>query len=63
MLAEIREHGDTTLDTRSKLAAKVFRHTAAYDATIAAYLTTHAGEEDPESLTLTYQKKQSLRYG
>ena len=63
VLAEIREHGDTTLETRSKLAAKVFRHTAAYDATIAAYLTKHAGEEDPESLTLTYQKKQSLRYG
>lgn len=63
VLSEIREHGDTTLDTRSRLAAKVFRHTAAYDATIAGYLTEKLGEEYPESLTLTFHKKQDLRYG
>ncbi|MDL2308536.1 bifunctional phosphoribosylaminoimidazolecarboxamide formyltransferase/IMP cyclohydrolase [Bacteroidales bacterium OttesenSCG-928-B11] len=63
VINEIKEHGDTTLDTRSRLAAKVFRHTAAYDATIARYLTDHVGEENPESLTLTYTKKQELRYG
>lgn len=63
VLEEIRNNGDTTLETRSRLAAKVFRHTASYDATIAGFLTQHVGENDPESLTLTYQKKQSLRYG
>lgn len=45
---------------RQRLAAKVFQHTAAYDALIAQYLTT---EEFPEKLTLTYDKKQALRYG
>lgn len=45
------------------MAAKVFRHTAAYDALIAEYLTELVGEVEPESLTLTYELKQSLRYG
>ncbi|WEV58148.1 bifunctional phosphoribosylaminoimidazolecarboxamide formyltransferase/IMP cyclohydrolase [Ligilactobacillus acidipiscis] len=45
---------------RKQLAAKVFRHTAAYDALIANYLNE---EEFPEKLTLTYEKQQSLRYG
>ena len=46
---------------RRNLALEVFRHTAAYDALIAQYLG--ASEEFPESLTLTYNKVQSLRYG
>ncbi|MCD2255897.1 bifunctional phosphoribosylaminoimidazolecarboxamide formyltransferase/IMP cyclohydrolase [Agrilactobacillus fermenti] len=45
---------------RQQLAAKVFRHTAAYDALIAAYFTT---DPEPETLTLTYNKQQSMRYG
>ncbi|HHT90741.1 MAG: bifunctional phosphoribosylaminoimidazolecarboxamide formyltransferase/IMP cyclohydrolase [Bacillota bacterium] len=48
---------------RRKLAAKVFRHTAAYDALIAKYLTELAGETFPEQLTLTYELEQNLRYG
>ncbi|EUJ40563.1 bifunctional phosphoribosylaminoimidazolecarboxamide formyltransferase/IMP cyclohydrolase [Brochothrix campestris] len=63
VLAELREHDDTTFATRQRLAAKVFRHTAAYDALIAGYLTTVVGEEYPEKLTLTYNRKQALRYG
>ena len=43
--------------------AKVFRHTAAYDALIAAYFTAQVGEEKPEKLTLTYDLKQPMRYG
>ena len=34
VLGELKEKGTTTLETRSKLAAKAFRHTAAYDALI-----------------------------
>jgi phosphoribosylaminoimidazolecarboxamide formyltransferase/IMP cyclohydrolase len=49
--------------TRLGLAAKVFRTTAAYDALIAQYLSNLAGEEFPDSLTLTYEKAQDLRYG
>lgn len=55
--------GDTTLATRRYLAAKVFRHTAAYDAVIASYLTEQTSEKNPEKLTLTYELKQTLRYG
>ncbi|MDL2231018.1 bifunctional phosphoribosylaminoimidazolecarboxamide formyltransferase/IMP cyclohydrolase [Bacteroidales bacterium OttesenSCG-928-L19] len=63
VLEELRTEGRTSLTTRSWLAAKVFRHTAAYDATIAQYLTQQSGEEFPETVTFTYQKKQELRYG
>ncbi|WP_107943588.1 bifunctional phosphoribosylaminoimidazolecarboxamide formyltransferase/IMP cyclohydrolase [Metasolibacillus sp. FSL H7-0170] len=60
VLEELKANGATTHETRRKLAAKVFRHTAAYDSYISNYLT----EEDfPESLTLTYELKQNLRYG
>ena len=52
--------GDISLDTKKTLAAKAFRHTAAYDALIASYLTK---DPYPENLTLTYEKKQTLRYG
>jgi phosphoribosylaminoimidazolecarboxamide formyltransferase/IMP cyclohydrolase len=63
VIEEINNHGDTTFETRQRLAAKVFRHTAAYDATIAGYLTEKTGETEPENLTVTFTKKQSLRYG
>lgn len=53
---------ENTLDktARKKLAAKVFRHTAQYDALIADYFTD---EPFPEQYTVTYEKMQSLRYG
>jgi len=54
------EDGEISLATKEELAAKAFRHTAAYDALISSYLTK---EEFPEKLTLTYNKKQDLRYG
>ncbi|OJG54344.1 phosphoribosylaminoimidazolecarboxamide formyltransferase/IMP cyclohydrolase [Enterococcus haemoperoxidus] len=63
LLAELSKTGETTFATRQKLAAKVFRHTAGYDAMIAEYLTEAVGEKEPESLTLTYDLKQVLRYG
>ena len=50
-------NGETTYETRKRLAAKVFRHTAAYDALIAEYFTAQVGEEKPEKLTLTYDLK------
>ncbi|WP_332691866.1 bifunctional phosphoribosylaminoimidazolecarboxamide formyltransferase/IMP cyclohydrolase [Halalkalibacter lacteus] len=55
--------GDVTLETKQRLAAKVFRHTAAYDALIAEYLTEAVGEAEPETFTVTYERKQGLRYG
>ncbi|MDA3973609.1 bifunctional phosphoribosylaminoimidazolecarboxamide formyltransferase/IMP cyclohydrolase [Enterococcus thailandicus] len=63
VLQELEAHGETQLATRKRLAAKVFRHTAAYDALIAQYLTEMVDEREPEKLTLTYERKQDLRYG
>ncbi|WP_026564717.1 bifunctional phosphoribosylaminoimidazolecarboxamide formyltransferase/IMP cyclohydrolase [Bacillus sp. UNC41MFS5] len=63
VIDELKADGATTFETRRKLAAKVFRHTAAYDALIAEYMTNLSEEENPETLTVTYELKQSLRYG
>ncbi|MBB4825547.1 phosphoribosylaminoimidazolecarboxamide formyltransferase/IMP cyclohydrolase [Sporosarcina luteola] len=63
VLSELQAKGETTLETRRRLAAKVFRHTAAYDALISGYLTDFAGDEFPEQVTYTYELKQPLRYG
>lgn len=52
--------GTLTKVERKELAAKVFRHTAHYDAMIANYFTD---EEFPENYTVTYEKAQTLRYG
>ncbi|MBQ3253725.1 MAG: bifunctional phosphoribosylaminoimidazolecarboxamide formyltransferase/IMP cyclohydrolase [Acholeplasmatales bacterium] len=63
VLAEIKEYGNTTYETRLDLAAKVFRTTAQYDSMISQYLTQQAGVANPESMTLNYNLKQTLRYG
>ncbi len=50
--------------TRRRLAAKVFRRTAAYDAIIARWLTREAGAGDfLERLTPTFALGATLRYG
>ena len=63
VLEEIKADGDTTLNTRKALAAKVFRHTASYDALISDYLSQVNGNPLPERYTVTYEKIQDLRYG
>lgn len=63
VLEELKDNGETSLETRELLAAKVFRHTAAYDAMIADYLTTKTHNKFPEKLTITFDKVQDLRYG
>ena len=63
VLSELKEQNATTPETRRRLAAKVFRHTAAYDSYISNYLTELTGEEYPDQLTLTYELSQTLRYG
>lgn len=62
VLTEMK-NGDVTIKTKRRLAAKVFRHTAAYDALISDYLTKQTGEEWPEQYTVTFEKAQDLRYG
>ena len=63
VLSELREKGNTTYETRRYLAYKVFAHTAAYDALIADYLAKQCNIEFPDSLTLTFEAVQDLRYG
>lgn len=63
VITELKESGKVEVATRRRLAAKVFRHTAAYDAMISNYLTEAVEEKHPESLTVTFEKKQDLRYG
>ena len=59
ILTEVKS-GGIGASTKKTLAAKAFRHTAAYDALIAGSLS----EDDfDEKLTLTYDLKQKLRYG
>lgn len=64
IIAELEKDGDTCPHSRFYLSAKAFMHTAHYDAMISAYLKPLAGvEEFPETLTLTYEKAQDMRYG
>jgi phosphoribosylaminoimidazolecarboxamide formyltransferase/IMP cyclohydrolase len=63
VLEQIASSQDTTLETRKHLAAKVFRHTAAYDSLISQYMSVIVGETFPERYTVTYEKMQELRYG
>ena len=66
VLAEIDALGETSIDTRSRLAAKAFAHTARYDTTVASYLQQRLLNEDQgfdERLALYFDKQQDLRYG
>jgi len=64
VLNEIRETGDVSLKTRLKLSYKVFQHTSHYDTLIQQYLRKQLGEDSfPETLTLTFEKVQDMRYG
>lgn len=61
VLDEIRSTGNTLPETRLKLSAKAYTHTAEYDMMIATYMRKQAGLN--EKLFLEYDLKQSLRYG
>ncbi|MCB9577261.1 MAG: bifunctional phosphoribosylaminoimidazolecarboxamide formyltransferase/IMP cyclohydrolase [Polyangiaceae bacterium] len=64
VLQELEQGGEVSVETRQRLAAKAFAHTAAYDAAISGWLTG-LGESDgwPRSLTLPLSKGYALRYG
>ena len=59
IISEIREFGDTTKETRLRLSAEAYTHTAEYDMMIASYMRSAAGLN--EKLFLEYDLKQ--RYG
>ncbi len=63
VLAELAEHGGTTLDTRMDLAAAAYERTCAFDAAISTYLRAQQGEPFPRVLLLRGQLASTLRYG
>ena len=63
VIEEIKQYGDTLLETREMLACKVYQTTAAYDSMIASYFSNKLNVSYPDKLTMTFEKKQELRYG
>jgi phosphoribosylaminoimidazolecarboxamide formyltransferase/IMP cyclohydrolase len=66
VLAELEASGETSIDTRSRLAAKAFAHTAGYDGCVSAYLQRAQQlpqEAFPELLPLVLTRITELRYG
>jgi phosphoribosylaminoimidazolecarboxamide formyltransferase / IMP cyclohydrolase len=61
VLEELRTNGELSLDTRRRLAAEAFAHTAAYEAAIATWF--NAREGFPDSLVISLEKKLDLAYG
>jgi phosphoribosylaminoimidazolecarboxamide formyltransferase/IMP cyclohydrolase len=64
---QILKNGNTTLELRRKLAAKVFVRTAAYDAAIAHHLNKEFSREEagdlPKILSISLPIAKQLRYG
>ena len=63
IIKQILESGGVDRDFRFYLATKVFNHTASYDSLIAQFLNFKQKDFFPKTLTLSFQKKQELRYG
>ena len=64
VIAELKESGELSLQTKRLLALEAFQHTAQYDAAISHYLSGAFGA-DPFSGEMAFggQKIQELRYG
>ncbi len=63
VLAELAEHGGTTLATRMDLAAAAYERTCAFDAAISTYLRAQQGEPFPRVLLVRGELASTLRYG
>lgn len=61
--SEIESKGGIEESTSLSLATEAFNHTASYDSIIAGYLNEKQNIKFPETLTVSYKKNQSLRYG
>lgn len=64
VLEQLKEEGEVALDTKFYLMQKVFMHTSGYDTMIADYLKNQRNDHElPETLTMTFEKVQDMRYG
>ncbi|MEP6691540.1 MAG: bifunctional phosphoribosylaminoimidazolecarboxamide formyltransferase/IMP cyclohydrolase [Gemmatimonadaceae bacterium] len=57
------EARDDDVDLRRALAEKAFAHTASYDSAIARWFAEQRGEPFPPSVTMSFERAQTLRYG
>src|SRR3954465_9448851 len=55
--------GDEDAALRRLLAGKVYAHTASYDAAIAAWFAIQRDELFPDTIVVSFERAQSLRYG
>src|SRR5258706_2978739 len=64
VLTELETTGAVGIDTRRRLAALAFQHTASYDTAVAEYMRRDTAEElFPPALTVDLRLLQTLRYG
>ena len=64
VLNELKAENQVSLDTKFYLMQKVFMHTSNYDTMIADYLKKERNDHElSETLTMTFEKVQDMRYG
>lgn len=65
VIAELREKGAVSAETRFKLAAEAFTHTAEYDSYISTYLNKLINRDEAfsQALVMSFVKAQDCRYG
>jgi phosphoribosylaminoimidazolecarboxamide formyltransferase/IMP cyclohydrolase len=64
LIDELRSEGGLTRESRRRLAAAAYAHTAAYDAAVASWFAEQeAGDGLPAYVGLGYEKVGDLRYG
>jgi phosphoribosylaminoimidazolecarboxamide formyltransferase/IMP cyclohydrolase len=63
ILAELTQHGGTTLTLRKKLAAKAYARTAAYDAAISNWFANELKDDAPAFRAFGGKLAEALRYG
>lgn len=61
VVQEMKQEGNTSVQTRLELSAKAYTHTALYDSCIATYMREKSGLN--EKLFLNFDLIQTLRYG
>ncbi len=64
IIDELKANKKVSIGTNFYLCSKVFEHTSSYDTLIATYMRRERGVKNlPETLTLTFEKVQDMRYG
>ena len=63
VLAQIADHGGTTLAFRPRLARTAYARTAAYDAAVSTWMAAAQGDATPRRRAFAGVLKQTMRYG